>query len=87
MTSGQGCHQLVHVSRRPGAIPKVLPRQGQALLCSSSESYSSADIKKCKLAVHQSFDAIQAAADWLNRDSKDVEQVRGGCCTRYKAYE
>lgn len=39
------------------------------------EFISSADIKKCKLAVHQSFDAIQAAADWLSRDSKDVEQV------------
>lgn len=33
------------------------------------------DIRKCKLAVYQSFDAIQAAADWLKRDTKDVEQV------------
>jgi len=38
--------------------------------------FADKDIRKCKLAVHQTFDAIQAAADWLKRDTKDVEQVR-----------
>lgn len=32
-------------------------------------------IRKYKLAVNQTLDAIQASADWLKRDQKDVEQV------------
>jgi aminopeptidase 2 len=33
------------------------------------------DIRRCKLAVHQAYDSIQASADWLKRDQKDVEEV------------
>lgn len=33
------------------------------------------DIRKFKLAVAQTCDSIQAAADWIERDSKDVEKV------------
>lgn len=33
------------------------------------------DTRKFKLAVAQTCDSIQAAADWIERDSKDVENV------------
>ena len=33
------------------------------------------DISRCHLAVLQSYDSIQAAADWLERDQADVESV------------
>ena len=36
---------------------------------------SAVDIKICKLAVYQTYDSIQAAADWLKRDTGDVEEV------------
>jgi len=32
------------------------------------------DISKFRLSVLQTFDAMQAAADWLSRDKKDVEE-------------
>jgi hypothetical protein len=34
-----------------------------------------ADVSKFKLVVSQAYDSIQASADWLSRDKKDVEQV------------
>lgn len=40
------------------------------------------DVRKFRLSVSQTYDSIQANADWLERDSADVEQVswdrRGG---------
>jgi hypothetical protein len=33
------------------------------------------DVSKFKLVVSQAYDSIQASADWLSRDKKDVEQV------------
>lgn len=33
------------------------------------------DISRYKLSVHQVYDTIQAASDWLERDQQDVEQV------------
>ena len=36
------------------------------------------DVRKFRLAVSQTFDSIQANADWLARDKEDVSQVRTG---------
>lgn len=36
------------------------------------------DIRKFKLAVSQTFDSVQASADWLKRDTEDVKQVSLG---------
>jgi hypothetical protein len=33
------------------------------------------DISKYRLPVLQTFDAMQASADWLTRDKQDVEAV------------
>jgi hypothetical protein len=33
------------------------------------------DVRKFRLAVEQTFDSIQASADWLKRDQEDVSQV------------
>lgn len=33
------------------------------------------DISRYKLSVHQVYDTLQAASDWLERDQQDVEQV------------
>lgn len=33
------------------------------------------DVRKFRLAVSQTYDSIQAAADWLKRDTEDVTQV------------
>lgn len=32
------------------------------------------DVRKFRLSVSQTFDSIQASADWLKRDLEDVEQ-------------
>jgi hypothetical protein len=34
-----------------------------------------ADTRKFTLAVSQTYEAIEASANWVNRDQKDVEQV------------
>lgn len=46
-----------------------------------------ADVSKFKLVVSQAYDSIQASADWLSRDKKDVEQVSAAaaCSTRETA--
>jgi len=33
------------------------------------------DTRKFTLAVSQTYEAIEASANWLDRDQKDVEQV------------
>ena len=33
------------------------------------------DTRKFALAASQTYEAIEASANWLNRDQKDVEQV------------
>lgn len=33
------------------------------------------DTRKFTLAVSQTYEAIEASANWLNRDKTDVEQV------------
>lgn len=33
------------------------------------------DIRKFHRAVSQTYDTIQAAADWVKRDAKDVDEV------------
>lgn len=33
------------------------------------------DISRYKLSVHQVYDTIQAASDWLERDQQDVKEV------------
>jgi len=33
------------------------------------------DTRKFALAASQTYEAIEASANWLNRDRKDVEQV------------
>ena len=37
----------------------------------------SPDIRKFHRGVSQTYDTIQAAAEWLSRDQKDVEEVGG----------
>ena len=57
---------------------------------SARKFFESKDTRKYKLAASQACDSIQAAADWLDRDSKDVEAVshvqlasRGGLADAY----
>jgi len=66
------------LTRLTDLLPSVL-LQGQRSALMEMEFASSLTlsvyIRKYKLAVNQTLDAIQASADWLKRDQKDVEQV------------
>jgi hypothetical protein len=76
------------VSRHPVAGPAVLITFQPVIkagftslsshedLANARKFFEDKDISKFRLPVLQTFDAMQAAADWLSRDKQDVEEVR-----------
>lgn len=57
-------------------IKKFFDGRGEFLnLDSDTSAVLTVDISRYKLSVHQVYDTIQAASDWLERDQQDVEQV------------